>query len=75
MESFFFSLKTEEQAARCGAPDEAKAEVFDCVERIHNQNAAFDDWLYISPTEFERRAGLRRASMMELAGHMYREHE
>jgi putative transposase len=59
MESFFSSLKTERtnrKAYRSRA--EAKADVFDYIERFYNPRRRHSTIGYISPLEFERRAGL-----------------
>ena len=57
MESFFSSLKTERTARKVyRTRDEARAEVFDYIERFHNPRRRHSKLGYISPMEFERRA-------------------
>ncbi len=54
IESFFYSLKTErigEKTYRC--KDEAKAEVFDYIERFYNPVRRQSTIGYPSPVEFE----------------------
>src|SRR5665213_1840279 len=59
MESFFSSLKTERTARRTyRSRDEAKADVFDYIERFHNPKPRHSTIGYMSPMEFERQAGL-----------------
>ena len=59
MESFFSSLKTERTAAAktYKSRDEAKADVFDYIERFYNARGRHSTIGYLSPMEFERRAG------------------
>jgi putative transposase len=59
MESFFSSLKTERTARKVyRSRDEAKADVFDYIERFYNpKTPALDDSI-LSPMEFERQTGL-----------------
>jgi transposase InsO family protein len=66
MESFFSSLKTERTARKIyPTRNEARADVFDYIERFYNANATSLTPIrrhstigYISPVEFERKAGL-----------------
>ena len=59
MESFFSSLKTERTARKIDrSRDEAKAEVFDYIERFYNPKRRHSTIGYMSPMEFERKAGL-----------------
>ena len=59
MESFFSSLKTERVAAKTyRSRDEAKADVFDYIERFYNARRRHSTIGYLSPMEFERRAGV-----------------
>jgi hypothetical protein len=59
MESFFSSLKTERTARKMyGSRDEAKADVFDYIERFYNPKRRHSTIGYLSPMEFERQAGL-----------------
>ena len=59
MESFFSSLKTERTARKMyRTRDEAKADVFDYIERFYNPKRRHSTIGYISPMEFERQAGL-----------------
>ena len=59
MESFFSSLKTERTARKVyRTRDHAKADVFDYIERFYNPKRRHSTIGYLSPIEFERRAGL-----------------
>ena len=59
MESFFSSLKTERTARKLyRTRDEAKADVFDYIERFYNPKRRHSTIGYLSPMEFERKAGL-----------------
>jgi putative transposase len=59
MESFFSSLKTERTARRVyRSRAEAKADVFDYIERFYNPRRRHSTLGYLSPIEFERKAGL-----------------
>ena len=59
MESFFSSLKTERTARKVyRTRDEAKADVFDYIERFYNPKRRHSTIGYLSPMEFERKAGL-----------------
>jgi putative transposase len=54
MESFFSSLKTERTARRLyRTRDEAKADVFDYIERFYNPKRRHSRIGYMSPMEFE----------------------
>ena len=58
MESLFSSLKTERTAAKTySSRDEAKADVFDYIERLYNARRRHSTIGYLSPREFERRSG------------------
>jgi putative transposase len=58
MESFFSSLKTERTGPKTyRSRDEAKADVFDYIERFYNPKRRHSTIGYLSPMEFERRAG------------------
>ena len=58
MESFFSSLKTERTGQKTyRSRDEAKADVFDYIERFYNPKRRHSTIGYLSPMEFERRAG------------------
>src|SRR5659263_390928 len=62
MESFFSSLKTERTARKIyRTRDEAKADVFDYIERFYNPKRRHSTIGYMSPMEFERQAGLAEA--------------
>ena len=55
MESFFSSLKTERIARKIfRTRDQARADVFDYVERFYNPTRRHSTNGYISPMEFER---------------------
>jgi len=59
MESFFSSLKTERTARKTyRTRDEAKADVFDYIERFYNPKRRHSTIGYMSPMEFEMKAGL-----------------
>ncbi|MDH2311247.1 IS3 family transposase [Methylobacterium brachiatum] len=59
MESFFSSLKTERTARRAyRTRDEARADVFDYIERFYNPARRHSTLGYLSPVEFENRAKL-----------------
>jgi putative transposase len=59
MESFFSSLKTKRVARKIyRTRDEAKADVFDYIERFYNTKRRHSTIGYISPMEFEMKAGL-----------------
>jgi putative transposase len=59
MESFFSSLKTERTARKTyRTRNEAKADVFDYIERFYNGIRRHSTIGYISPVEFERKVGL-----------------
>jgi putative transposase len=59
MESFFSSLKTERTARKTyRTRDEAKADVFDYIERFYNPKRRHSTLGYLSPVEFEMQAQL-----------------
>ena len=59
MESFFSSLKTERVARKVyRSRDEARADVFDYIERFYNTVRRHSTIGYLSPVEFERKVGL-----------------
>jgi putative transposase len=59
MESFFSSLKTERTAhTTYRTREEAKADVFDYIERFSNPRRRHSTLGYLSPMEFERQAEL-----------------
>jgi putative transposase len=59
MESFFSSLKTERIGKKTyRTRDAARAEVFDYIERFYNTVRRHSTIGYLSPVEFERKAGL-----------------
>jgi putative transposase len=56
---FFSSLKTERTARKMyRTRDEARADVFDYIERFYNPKRRHSTIGYMSPMEFERQAGL-----------------
>jgi putative transposase len=58
MESFFSSLKTERTGNKTyRTRDEARADVFDYIERFYNSKRRHSTIGYLSPMEFERQAG------------------
>ena len=59
MESFFSSLKTERTGNKTyRTRDEARMDVFDYIERFYNSKRRHSTIGYLSPMEFERKAGL-----------------
>jgi putative transposase len=59
MESLFSSLKTERIARKtCRTRNQAKAEVFDYIERFYNSTRRHSTLGYLSPMDFERQAKL-----------------
>ena len=59
MESFFSSLKTERIRGRVYRTlNEARADVFDYIERFYNAVRRHSTIGYISPVEFEKKVGL-----------------
>lgn len=59
MESFFSSLKTERTARKVyRTRDDARADVFDYIERFYNRRRRHSTQGYLSPIEFEERAKL-----------------
>lgn len=59
MESFFSSLKTERTAAKIyRTRDQARADLFDYIERFYNAVRRHSTLGYLSPIEFETKAGL-----------------
>src|SRR6195256_486685 len=58
MESFFSSLKTERTGNKTyRTRDEARMDVFDYIERFYNSKRRHSTIGYLSPMEFERKAG------------------
>ena len=58
-ESFFSSLKTERTARKAyRTRDQARADVFDYIERFYNPRRRHSTLGYLSPMEFEAKAGL-----------------
>ena len=59
MESFFSSLKTERIGGKTyRSRDEARADVFDYIERFYNPKRRHSTIGYLSPMTFERQVGL-----------------
>ncbi len=59
MESFFSSLKTERTARKVyRTRDDARADVFDYIERFYNPQRWHSTLGYLSPVEFEEKAML-----------------
>jgi putative transposase len=59
MESFFSSLKTERIRGKLyRTRDDARADVFDYIERFYNAVRRHSTIGYISPVEFEKKVGL-----------------
>ena len=59
MESFFSSLKIERIARKTyRTRNQAKAEVFDYIERFYNSTRRHSTLGYLSPMDFERQANV-----------------
>ncbi len=59
MESFFSSLKTERIARKTyRTPNQARAEVFDYIERFYNPTRRHSTLGYLSPIDFEKQANV-----------------
>jgi putative transposase len=59
MESFFSSLKTERTARKTyRTRDQAKADVFDYIERFYNAKRRHSTLGYLSPMAFEKQRSL-----------------
>lgn len=59
MESFFSSLKTERVRKKVyQSRDQARADVFDYIERFYNPTRRHSTLGYLSPIDFERQAGV-----------------
>ena len=59
MESFFSSLKTERIGKKVyRTRNDARADVFDYIERFYNTVRRHSTIGYVSPVEFERKVGL-----------------
>ena len=57
MESFFSSLKTERIRGRVyRTRDQARADVFDYIERFYNPRRRHSTLGYLSPMDYERKA-------------------
>lgn len=55
MESFFGSLKIERSARKvCRSREQARADVFDYIERLYNPNRRHSTLGYVSSVEFEK---------------------
>jgi putative transposase len=59
MESFFLSLKTERTVRKTyRTRNDVRADVFDHIERFYNPKRRHSTIGYISPMDFEMKAGL-----------------
>ncbi len=59
MESFFSSIKTEQVNRKVyKSRDDARADVFDYIERFYNPERRHSTLGYLSPVEFEENATL-----------------
>lgn len=59
MESFFSSLKTERTARKVyRTRNDARADVFDYIERFYNPKRHHSTLGYLSPNDFETKVGL-----------------
>src|SRR5258705_1883109 len=66
MESFFSSLKTERTGPKTyRTRDEARADVFDDIERFCNLKRRHSTIGYLSPMEFERQAGIALTGVIQ----------
>ena len=66
MESFFSTLKTERTDRKVyRSRDQARADVFDFIERFYNPKRRHSTIGYLSPIEFERRAEVSYATVRE----------
>jgi len=55
MESFFSSMKTERLASKVyRTRDQARADVFDYIERFYNPTRRHSTLGYVSPIEYEK---------------------
>lgn len=64
MESSFSSLKTERTARKVyRTRSEAKADVFGYIERFYNPKRRHSTLGYLSPMEFENKAGLAQSGV------------
>ena len=55
MESFFSSMKTERMASHmCRCREQARADVFDYIERFYNPMRRHSTLGYVSPVQFEK---------------------
>ncbi len=72
MESFFSSLKTERTARKVyRTRDEARADVFDYIERFYNPKRRHSTIGYLSPVEFEDAAMLAQLSVHQTGSSSY----
>lgn len=70
MESFFSSLKTERTARKVyRSREQARADVFDYIERFYNPTRRHSTLGYVSPMQFEKAQQLRSVSMRPAAAH------
>src|SRR5438093_4290409 len=75
MESFFSSLKTERTGRKTyRTRDEARADVFDYIERFYNQNRRHSTSGYLSPLDFESYPGCASAGVIPTACRQHRYH-
>ena len=59
MESFFSSLKTERAARKTyRSRNQARADVFDYIERFYNPTRRHSTLGYLSPMDFEKQANV-----------------
>jgi putative transposase len=63
MESFFSSLKAERRARKVyRTREQARADVFDYIERLYNSTRCHSTLGYVSPVQFEEALKLRSVS-------------
>ncbi len=59
METFFLSLKTEQVARKTyRTREQARADVFDYIERFYNPTRRHSTLGHLSPMDFEKKAGV-----------------
>jgi putative transposase len=76
MESFFSSLKTERTARKTyRTREEAKADVFDYIERFYNAKLRHSTIGYLSPVAFEEQAALAQERVHETGSSPSFDHE
>ena len=73
MESFFSSLKTERTTRKVyRTREQARADVFNCIERFYNPTRRHSTLGYVSPVQFEKLKKLKPVSTEPAAAHFSR---